>query len=448
VISKDASIKDTISIIVPVYNTKDYLTECLSSLLNQSYSNLEIILVDDGSTDGSEIICDEFASKDARFKVIHTPNGGTSKARNIGMQYATGKYWNFIDSDDYVSSDFYERLIKELSDDVDIVSCGVDIVQPDGKVMRQSTPKEKMIYCNDEIVRELLINTTYFNFSMCNKLFRKELFEEIEFPIGKRHEEILVIYEIAKKCKKLICVDKAMYYYNVRLGSNSRHPFNLTNLQMSKATLEMYEDVKCNYPQYIDIALYRHLEYVMFLIEWIADAEEDYTDVRIDLEKHLRKYTDEIKANTFMGDDLKARMLLLAWKSENSIVNKMYERATKYLDITKIFDVWVSKIQKGKNIEEWFKRKNIHNIGIYGMSHLGQRLSDELKETSVSVKFVVDKNVKDTFTDMKIYSPEDEFENVELIVVTANFYFDEIKKIIEKKGDYKIISIKEIIMEF
>jgi len=409
---------------------------------------LEIILIDDGSTDGSSDICDLYANRDDRIHVVHITNSGTSIARNIGMQYAHGKYWNFIDSDDSVTLDFYENLISEISEQVDIVSCGVDIVQVDGKVMRQSTPKEKMHYYGDEIVRELLINTTYFNFSMCNKLFKKELFEGISFPVGKHHEEILVIYEVVKRCKELVCLDKAMYFYNVRMGSNSRHPFNLTNLQMSEATLEMYEDVRINYPKYNDIALYRHLEYVMFLIEWIADAEEDYTSVRDKLEEHLRKYTDEIKCNTFMGDDLKARMLLLAWKGKNSLVNKAYENYAKYLEITKIFDIWFSKMQQGKRIEEYFEKNNICTIAIYGMSHLGQRLRDELRGGSVNVKYVIDKNVKDTFSDVKIISPEDEFDKVDLIVVTANYYFEEIKELISLKGSFYVKSIKEIVSEF
>lgn len=439
--------KELISVIIPVYNTKDYLESCLESVINQSYENLEIILVDDGSTDGSSNLCEQFSREDSRIKVIHTVNEGTSAARNKGIQQAGGKYLGFIDSDDYIRKDFYEKLVNKISDDNDIVSCGVDIMHPDGRVMRQSTPKVEIKYYGDEIIRELLINTTYFNFSMCNKIFRRELFGGVEFPIGKKHEEILVMYEIAKRSKKLTCLNEAMYYYTVREGSNSRHPFNLSNMYMAEATLAIYEDVKQHYKKYTDIALYRHMEYVLFLIEWIEDAEEDFIDVKNQLINHIRRYSIDIYESNYISDDLKARMLLVAWKDKNRVINKCYENSIKYLENTRVLNELLEKKQKGLSIIDYFKKNNIKNIAIYGMSHLGQRFREELRNSDINIKYVIDKNVKDTFSDLKIISPDDDFEPVDMIVVTAVYYYENIKNIVEHKGKYNVISLKKIIKD-
>lgn len=437
--------KNLISVVVPVYNTVNYLDKCIMSLVKQTYKPLEIILVDDGSNDGSANICDKYAEDNDNIIVVHTKNGGSSAARNTGLQYVSGEYIGFIDSDDYISEDFYESMMKYMSSDVDVVSCGVNIMYASGKIMRHCMPNEVLTFSGDEIIKELL-KTVYVNFSMCNKLFRKKCLSNVWFPIGKNHEDIPVMYEAAKKCSKMVCMNEAKYYYSVRLGSNSRKPFNIGNLYLAVSTRNIYMDVKKHYPQYKNIALNRHFEYVLYLIDLINDGKTNkHRKARMELEQEIRHYSIHILQNDYMNLDLKARLLWAGWESKSAIIKKWHENSDKYLMSTKLFDNWLGKKQKGKRVEQYFIENHIETIAIYGMSYLGQRLNDELKNSGVTVKYVIDKNAKDTASDVRIITPQDEMEAVDAIVVTATYYYDDIKKLLSSKVRYKIISLEDII---
>lgn len=439
--------KDLISVIIPVYNTVRYLERCIESLLKQTYKNIQIILINDGSDDGSAEICDKYARDNDNVIVVHTKNLGSSAARNLGLKYVLGEYIGFIDSDDYISMDFYECMMKYMIYDVDVVSCGVNVVHTEGKMMRQCTPKNVLTFSGDEIVKNLL-ETSYINFSMCNKVFRKRRLDNISFPVGKNHEDIPVMYQIAKGCSKIVCINKAKYFYFVRNGSNSRKPFNIGNLYLAISTRDIYMDVKKHYSQYKDVALNRYLEYVMYLIDLINNGKNDrYIKVRMKLEKEIRYYTINILRNSYMDSNLKARLLGTAWESKVDIIKKWNENSDKYLTSTRLFDKWFEKKQKGKQIVWYFKEKNICSIAIYGMSYLGQRLNEELKNSSVNVKYVIDKNAKEIFSDVKLITPTDDMELVDAIVVTATYYYDEIRSFLVNKVQYKIISLEDIINE-
>ena len=434
-----------ISVIIPVYNTAKYLDKCIVSVIKQTYKSLEIILIDDGSNDGSSEICDNYAENYTHIKAIHTKNRGSSAARNIGLQYVSGEYISFIDSDDYVSEDFYESMMLHMLPDIDLVSCGMDTMYPDGKIMRQFTPNHILIVNGDEIVNELL-KTTYINFSMCNKIFRRKCIGDIRFPIGKNHEDIPVMYEIAKKCSKVVCINAAKYFYSVRLGSNSRKPFNKVNLYLAISTMNIYMDVKKHFPQYKNSALNRHFEYVLYLIDLINHSRTNkYEMVKEKLEKEIRHYTIQILCNDEMDLNLKARLLESGWRSKVSIIRQWNENADKYLMSTKLFNQWLEKKQNGRRIEEYFQKNHFYVIAIYGMSYLGQRLNDELKNSSVTVKYVIDKNAKDTATDVRIITPQDIMEPVDVIIVSATYYFDEIKKLLNGKIKCKIVSLEDVI---
>lgn len=221
---------DLISVIVPVYNVEKFLKKCLDSLLTQTYRNLEIILIEDGSPDNSAAICDAYAEKDFRIKVIHQENKGLCGARNSGMRAATGEYIGFIDSDDWLAPDMYEYLMNKLKGyEADIVSCRYYRVVP-GKNTTARCDGEDVCLNKDEAIREL-INRFVLRSTYWNKLFRREMFEGFEFPEGRTFEGTFTMHKVMENAEKIVMLGDPKYYYydnetsivntkNIRNGMN------------------------------------------------------------------------------------------------------------------------------------------------------------------------------------------------------------------------------------
>lgn len=192
-----------LSIIVPVYNVKSYLKKCVESIINQTYTNLQIILVDDGSTDGSQDICDEFAQRDSRIVVIHKENGGLSTARNVGMDRAKGAYIAFVDSDDWLEPNMYEALISQLEKhEADIVACSFYECKGDEK---KAVGDSKNIRVID--TEEIFINKNQLRFLVWNKVFRRSFVEEMRFVPGQVYEDFHFCRQVFLKIKKLVYLD-------------------------------------------------------------------------------------------------------------------------------------------------------------------------------------------------------------------------------------------------
>lgn len=206
--------EDLISVIVPVYKVEEYLRECVDSILAQTYTNLEIILVDDGSPDNCGKICDEYAKKDSRIKVIHQQNGGLSAARNTGLDIATGDYIGFVDSDDYIELNMFEELhnsIKEYNSDMSV--CGVKKFELDSRSFFYG----KKCVSKNTFMMELL-KETIASYSW-NKLYKKELFVGIRFPVGELFEDIKIMHFIGEKTNRVSFTDKTHYNYRIRENS-------------------------------------------------------------------------------------------------------------------------------------------------------------------------------------------------------------------------------------
>lgn len=204
---------EKISIIVPVYNAEKYLKKCINSITNQTYSNLEIILINDGSTDNSGNMCDEFAKKDERIVVIHKKNEGLSATRNVGIERATGKFIGFVDSDDYIEKDMYETLYKEITTyDADISSISISMVKKNGQKISGTNTKERNVYEGEEIIKELLLHKTLKNYS-CDKLYKLELLKSTRYIVGVAYEDVPFMFEIMSKAKKVVYYDVIKYYY-------------------------------------------------------------------------------------------------------------------------------------------------------------------------------------------------------------------------------------------
>ena len=218
-----------VSIVVPVHNTADYLNKCVDSLRNQTLNEIEIILVDNLSTDGSSEICDEHASIDSRIKVLHLPVAGLSIARNAGMDVANAPYIGFIDSDDYVEPDMFEEMVNALKqNDVEIAYCNF-VLEYDSKSAESPYQNSGIIYLRSsrKVLEEMLLDKV--SCSACTKLYRSDFLTSLRFPEGKNYEDRLVMYEWISLCKKIVWVDKPFYHYVERKTSISHTmtPLNL-----------------------------------------------------------------------------------------------------------------------------------------------------------------------------------------------------------------------------
>lgn len=233
---------DKISIIVPVYNVEKYLEKCVDSLVNQSYSNLEIILVDDGATDSSGNMCDELAIKDDRIKVIHKVNGGLSDARNAGLEVATGDYIAFLDSDDYVHKDLYKDVHSLMVENqCDLGICNYEYVDEEGKNFYpiSDTLKDEVL-TKDEALDKLMEKHNFYYVTAWNKLYKKEVLKDIRFPKGKVHEDEFVAHHVLASINKVVTTSKVYIYYVQRQGSIMNTKFSVKRLHNAWAFYDRY----------------------------------------------------------------------------------------------------------------------------------------------------------------------------------------------------------------
>lgn len=281
--------KGLISIIIPVYNVEPYINRCLESVINQTYPYLEIIIVDDGSTDGSGQICDAYQNMDKRIRVFHKKNGGPSSARNLGLHYAKGEFVGFVDSDDFIDLDMYDSMLHEMEKDVDIVTCGRYISFPKEKHKRDRlmfwVPKRTK--ANNMMAIEELLNCRIFSFSVCDKIFRRRLFDTVSFPIGRVSEDIPVTYSLFTKCKNVVHLGKPKYHNFHRDGSRSRQEFYYRQIDYVLFVGEICKDVAEKYPQLLMQAEALYLMHVFQTIKKIQSCSERFQYE--DMEKRLIK---------------------------------------------------------------------------------------------------------------------------------------------------------------
>lgn len=209
-----------ISVVIPVYNVEKYLSECLDSVINQTYKNLQIILVDDGSTDFSGKICDVYAEKDNRITVVHQKNAGAGAAKNTGLELIDGDYFSIIDSDDYIELDMYEKMVNSLEKyNADIVQCLFRNVYVNDSFDRKykikgSYPK---VLTSKSFLKEYLYDWKYAIF--WNKLFKSSLLKEIRFPVGRKIDDEFFTYKLVCNAKKVVNIDNILYNYRMRKTS-------------------------------------------------------------------------------------------------------------------------------------------------------------------------------------------------------------------------------------
>ena len=240
-----------ISVIVPVYKSEQYLEMCIDSIVNQTYKNLEIILVDDGSPDNCGQLCDEYATTDLRIRVIHKENGGVSHARNVGLEFANGEYISFVDSDDWIEPNMLELLWESLKlNNADMSCCGrYDVYN--NKRIRGLCPIHKEVISSEAMLVKIL-RSQECDVACWDKLFHRSLLKNITFPVGEIHEEAAIIHKIVSRAKKISLLNIPLYNYRHREQSLTTSNFSEKNLVTITRAKNIMLFVKEYYPQIIE----------------------------------------------------------------------------------------------------------------------------------------------------------------------------------------------------
>lgn len=257
---------DVISVIVPIYRVEEYLNQCIESIVNQTYSNLQVILVDDGSPDRCGEMCEDWARRDKRIKVLHKKNGGLSDARNAGLAIATGRFVAFVDSDDWVEPQMYETMLSILvNENADLVACGIVDTYPDKDIVHSyayaAGGPEKFL--------KMIYQDTTFPVSACNKLYKKNLWDDFKFPVGKLCEDAFTTYLLLDHASKIVQIPDGLYHYRIRESSIMTSEFKPARMDEEEAWRRNYQYMQTHHPELAKYAYDFYLQKVNVLIHTI-----------------------------------------------------------------------------------------------------------------------------------------------------------------------------------
>lgn len=308
---------DKISVIVPVYNVENYLNRCLDALCNQTHKELEIILVDDGSTDESGKICDAYAKQDARVKVVHKENGGTSSARNRGLEEATGEYVGFLDSDDWPEKDMYENLLRAIKKEEnalvsqmmsrDYLDTG-ELVKPPYK-----DSEETHFLPVKEYFRELMLHVG--DSSFCTKLFLREFIKDYRFEQNKLNEDFELILQMLPRLSGVVTLEKVGYNIELRSGSNTRGKYNqslyeamLTNADKA---LALSEELFCDCKE--EAIRFKLVQALDFLLHIPVERMRKDNDFYVKIKKWVKGEKEQIRKNPYLDAKQRRNLILLSY---------------------------------------------------------------------------------------------------------------------------------------
>ena len=283
---------EKISVIIPMYKVEKYLKKCIESVLKQTYTNLEIILVDDGSPDNCGEICEEYKKKDSRIKVIHKENGGLSDARNKGIDVATGKYVTFIDSDDFIEKNYVEflyNLIRKYNADISI---GSHKIIYNNIIIDKSTYKE--FSENSEKILEKILYDDGVDLSAWGKLYKIKLFDGIRFPKGRLYEDSATTYKLIHLANVIAVSSRPIYNYVMRNNSISQGDFNLKKMELITSTNEMTDFIKKEYPN-LEMACNRRMMWAYLrTLSQLAKSKKRNKEVEKQLLYYIKKNRNKV----------------------------------------------------------------------------------------------------------------------------------------------------------
>ena len=283
--------RQLISIIVPVYNVEQYLPRCIESILVQTYKNIEVILVNDGSTDRSGKICEDYAQRDSRIRTIHKVNAGLADARNQGIQASAGAYCTFVDSDDCIAKDCIAYLYHmAITYRAQIAVCGYRKVYTAGGVScKKKTKSAIRVYDSTHALKALLYQRGIIT-SAWGRLYKRELFSTISFPQGSQHEDVAVMYELFDRAGTVAVGDASKYYYMQRPDSIVHSAFHERRMDYIRFTQDCIAYMQCRRPELVKAAVSRHFSACFELLASIGSDTKQHTEAYEELVSEIKKY--------------------------------------------------------------------------------------------------------------------------------------------------------------
>lgn len=293
--------KPAISVIVPVYKVEEYLDRCVQSILDQSFDNLEVILIDDGSPDRCPAMCDEWAKRDSRITVLHQKNGGASSARNAGLRVAQGKYIGFVDSDDWIEPGMYGSMYELITtNDADMVICEMQRKEKKNKSMAEKVELWDQKKCLDHFFR---VNGEEDTHCIWNRLIKKEMLKDFSFIEGKMNEDVHACYCFAVRCKKAVYTNATYYHYTFNVNGVTNNRFTIKKMDLLYVWDKVRKLVANEIPEYLQVCD-RNIERARFTL--LAKMYFDGYDKENQSLKNVKK-----KLKIMVRKDL---FSLLRWK--------------------------------------------------------------------------------------------------------------------------------------
>lgn len=296
-----------ISVIVPIYNVEKYLEKCILSIINQTYENIEILLVNDGSPDNSLMICEKYSKLDSRINVINKKNGGLSDARNAGMRQAKGQYFLLVDSDDFIHPQMVELLYKSIQEsNADIAVCNYSIVQEGTEVSYTSYNADKLTYellNRDEAILEQF-NEKCTEFTVAwNKLYHRDVFKDVEYPVGKIHEDDYTTYKLIYNSSKVAYIENELYFYLQRTNSIMGESFSINRFNRviaKKQRLDFLIEQKIHIEKAIRAYFDAYKEYIDLYSKAFPENKREIKKYKKDFSREKRYYSKFVSFSKYI----------------------------------------------------------------------------------------------------------------------------------------------------
>lgn len=454
--------EEKISVIIPVYNCRTWIEECLKSVVGQTYQNLEIVVIDDGSDDGSAEIINHFAQKDSRIRYFYQINQGEASARKQGLMRAAGSIVGFVDADDYIEKDMYEKMLAVMREqDADIVECSCRLVNPQGRTLSDTGLKEEMLAGKRQCVRHYLRQKNVSNY-LCNKIYRKRLFRHLLIHDLKYSVDYYINAIVHARAKKKVILPGIFYNYRIHggqvtaVGNVSLSGFDRVRAGRLVAEyfrkdreLRTYAAVYacdyavgtarqylCCYPdQWDEVRKHIRADFLYCCFHMASDADVNI-NVPAKREQYMRFF---LKGEIDRGISIQALPVLVQKE-------KQQEKCSKLL---KLMCKWTINAQKGIKAADFLMRREWHSVVVYGAGDVGKCLLTELYDSDIEVQYVIDRRKIDMDLPLKcpVYSPEDKLPAADCIIVTAVMDYGEICRNLKNKLDCPIISIEDIVYQ-
>lgn len=442
--------EELISVIVPIYNVEKYLTRCIDSIINQTYTNLEIILVDDGSPDNCGKICDQYAEKDSRIKVIHKKNGGLSDARNAGIDIATGQYIAFVDSDDFIDTNMYEILyenIKKTNSDIAIANFYKFAIEEE--IIKIDKQQEITVYNREEMFQHM-----YDNYLLTvvawNKLYKRHLFSELRYPVGKIVEDSAVIHYLIDKSTKIVITDLPLYFYYQRTNSimNTPNFALLDELDFLYDRVKFFEKLQMEGTKVYNITIENYIAKYIELYCKFAEIKQYKKDL---YKKYSEKMKGLLKKYKFPNLKRKIKFNLFFYSKHLYYLLKKLKKQIEQIQIKKSNKILKNKYSKykekmkGKAEYIIFNAPNHGNLGDHAILVAEQKI---LKDKGIESFSIMSHD-----TEYFIKNLSDEVDEKDVILITGGGNFGTIweheqlraNQIIKKFKNNKIVIFPQTI---